>query len=1405
MFRPLRLALSAFLGLVACAGTCVAERVAVAADSEEVLAAVAEGLKQAGHSVVTSGTSIRELGGRPVRELLGDEGLFRDAARRVWEGPGAKVLILASLDGERTGRNEDLGTVQWTAGVTIAGIYGQTGASVGRSSNKEKGSASGDEKAAAKARTAALEKALPAFLEQMKAGLGSGETKARKMTVTVTDLPETLYTGAGLKMRRFLEKLAGAGEVTPAYSAAEKRMTLEFLFEGDVARLEDLLRADRKFLGDFLLVESGERGLVFRINASRMTLLIVGHDPAKLQEAGKKVLEALKANPDTVDEAASFANGAWTATFLSSSRAADLHEALIPALGDIGGRMHLSVMGVDGLAYRFGGSLVRVRVEDLGPDSYEETGLALSGAVERIAGVDGVVREYSAADRAMTLNVFTSGSRTALEGALRAEHAGVGELSLVKSEGDLLTFALALRALTFRIRGVQPDIVSREGRSFAEAARRVAGVRSMEWSQESGGDFTVSLLWKGTAAAFHAGIEKELKGFRLVRAREAEAEYSVGGRAVTVVVEGLVDGFYEDTQRVLTEKLTGLKGVTGIRRFYDASKQSLGFIVYCEGDARGLEDALKGRQGKSLKELTVVSSGDDVLVLRLGIRETRLVLQGADAAVVREAGEALGSGLKGQEGIAAATWQWDENPPTFEIVIHSAFGPMEAHAAAMRCLATHRLAPQVHLQVARESRLAYRVGEVTVSGTVEVRNLPPEGLGRVGDALAASLKEIPGVRQAGRSYDEGSRTLSFAVSFAGTMAELDEALWGAVTKRAELAELQPAGVGGGAVAFTWKSGEFAITITVAGVVASAVDGHTRTISDAVATLGGVKVDRQGYDEKSGALTVALTSRRRAHEIDEAVRATPGGLTLVKSTAETLVYEAPPAAEQLVMLEVRNVDARTMKGAGTEFLKLLRAIPGVAKVENDYLSAREAMLISVIFAGRGVDLDSEVWGAMKGRSEFDGLFPGDLALGLLVYEFRAEGSTTGVAISVQGVRPTALAEVKAAVAPALAAMEGLSAVSETYDDTTEVLSLSGQLTGRPADAFAAFQGSMEGSPAAPRFTLRRAAGTELIYAYGAPASAAGAGEFSVQVSGWREKDDAALGTGLVAALAGVGGLEGVKGAWRPDLFSFVISFTTALDPAAVDDGVRKALAGDPGLARVRVGALRNGLLICGLEPAGGGEAAPAVRRSSLEDLVRRVDPGVVFIRTTLKANPNKGWIGSGFLVSASGLVVTNNHVISAVGADGKPVPAAELETRVKLSDGRWFEASVVVTDPEIDAAVLEIQATGLPALELGNSEGLRIGQDLFVIGNPLGLEHSVTTGIVSAFGRMGGRIQTNALINHGNSGGPAFDMEGRVIGVSVSGAVANYAFDGQKVEVPQPGINFLIPINHIRPLLEQAGR
>src|SRR6185503_843836 len=124
------------------------------------------------------------------------------------------------------------------------------------------------------------------------------------------------------------------------------------------------------------------------------------------------------------------------------------------------------------------------------------------------------------ADRALTLGVFFSGDRTALENALRKSHRGLGELEMRGTEGDTLTFAFALRALRFKVRGVQPDVVQREGRNFLAKARAVNGVRSLDYDFATDGDFTVSLMWKGTAPQFVSAIEKDLKGFQLIRARD---------------------------------------------------------------------------------------------------------------------------------------------------------------------------------------------------------------------------------------------------------------------------------------------------------------------------------------------------------------------------------------------------------------------------------------------------------------------------------------------------------------------------------------------------------------------------------------------------------------------------------------------------------------------------------------------------------------------------------------------------------------------------------------------------------------------------------------------------------------------------------------------------------------------
>jgi serine protease Do len=162
------------------------------------------------------------------------------------------------------------------------------------------------------------------------------------------------------------------------------------------------------------------------------------------------------------------------------------------------------------------------------------------------------------------------------------------------------------------------------------------------------------------------------------------------------------------------------------------------------------------------------------------------------------------------------------------------------------------------------------------------------------------------------------------------------------------------------------------------------------------------------------------------------------------------------------------------------------------------------------------------------------------------------------------------------------------------------------------------------------------------------------------------------------------------------------------------------------------------------------------------------------------------LGSGFIISKEGYILTNNHVVS--GAD---------EIQVKLSDGRVFDAKVVGFDPKIDIAVIKIAAQGdLPAAVMGNSDALETGEWVVAIGNPFGLTHTVTAGIVSAKGRVIGAgpydnfIQTDASINPGNSGGPLFNLKGEVVGINTA-IVAS----GQ-------GIGFATPINMAKTAVPQ---
>jgi putative serine protease PepD len=254
------------------------------------------------------------------------------------------------------------------------------------------------------------------------------------------------------------------------------------------------------------------------------------------------------------------------------------------------------------------------------------------------------------------------------------------------------------------------------------------------------------------------------------------------------------------------------------------------------------------------------------------------------------------------------------------------------------------------------------------------------------------------------------------------------------------------------------------------------------------------------------------------------------------------------------------------------------------------------------------------------------------------------------------------------------------------------------------------------------------------------------------------------------------------------------------PAAPPRAGRMVATGLLGLLLAGGGGLVGGLVVHATDSHGGTATTAATSgptsvkvmdRSSLADIAAAVKPSVVAIRTQTGE-------GSGVVFNKDGYIVTNNHVVA--DARGKTV-------QVNFSDGRTATAQIVGTDPKTDLAVVKVSnVSGLTPAKFGDSSALRVGDTVLAIGSPLGLEGSVTSGIVSALDRtiqeggqnspqqsqqtttdIAGAIQTDAAINPGNSGGALVDLNGQVVGINTAIATSGQS-DGNI------GVGFAIPGN-----------
>jgi putative serine protease PepD len=262
-----------------------------------------------------------------------------------------------------------------------------------------------------------------------------------------------------------------------------------------------------------------------------------------------------------------------------------------------------------------------------------------------------------------------------------------------------------------------------------------------------------------------------------------------------------------------------------------------------------------------------------------------------------------------------------------------------------------------------------------------------------------------------------------------------------------------------------------------------------------------------------------------------------------------------------------------------------------------------------------------------------------------------------------------------------------------------------------------------------------------------------------------------------------------------------ALTLAVVSAGIGGGVALAVQSD----RPAVGTVASA------PGAASSQPAASLPAGSVEQVAAKVVPSVVKLETDLGRQNEEG---SGIVLTADGLILTNSHVVAA--AKGGPGAPGGVQTTVTFADGKTTSFTVVGTDPASDIAVVRAQGvSGLTPIALGSSANLHVGQNVVAVGSPLGLEGTVTTGIISALNRpvstagdtanqntVLDAIQTDAAINPGNSGGALVNMNGELIGINSAIATLGGPANSPDAQGGSIGLGFAIPVDQAKRIADE---
>jgi len=529
--------------------------------------------------------------------------------------------------------------------------------------------------------------------------------------------------------------------------------------------------------------------------------------------------------------------------------------------------------------------------------------------------------------------------------------------------------------------------------------------------------------------------------------------------------------------------------------------------------------------------------------------------------------------------------------------------------------------------------------------------------------------------------------------------------------------------------------------------------------------------------------------------------------LVSISENAIQYRVGEAVGDVnnIVVVINNIAPGDYRAVGAEMDKIIKGL-NVTGLDKSY--SREDFQLKYLFntTDRPVDVDTAIWDSISALTDLENIVQDSGTGSVLGYFFNQDrADKQQIVVTVRHVAPSDYAKAGRMLISTVKQIEGVEKFSYGYSEEEQVINMTFLYQGENAYSIdGVIWDRVKSNKDLSGLTTGLVDENSLEYLFGGDEKAV-KDRVVVAIKGVSGSDYKHVSTAFAKILRSTNNVDEVRYGYSVKTRTVTFRIKYSGDGLfALEDAIQVGMSKSDLLKNVERGEDRGGRLVYRYKGEGedsDGEVSIGGTIGNTASLVDRLDKSVVYILVDEKEGVSEG---TGFFVSKRGHILTNAHVVM----DG-------VKFLVKTLDGKRYRAEVIDANPLVDVALLKLNSSNrnFPATKIGNSDKVNKGDQILMIGNPLGVqyEHTVLTGIISGFDRQNGSMQLSIPSYPGSSGSPVFDSKGKVIGVMSARAVSE---SSKVMEVEKEAvtittyegvenIGLAVPINYVRPMLEMV--